>query len=651
MKNPDNLDKQKAMDLAEESRETEWVHPSFVAELFRGNFHWDLIHPYPVQDAADKKIGDEYIEKLRPVLEKHLDPQEVDNTSTVPKAAVKALADVGVFGMKIPKEYEGLGFSQMNYSRVMAFISSYCQSTAVWISAHQSIGVPQPLKIFGTKEQKQKYLPRLAKGEISAFALTEPNVGSDPAKMTTRATKSEDGSYYILNGEKLWCTNGPSADVLVVMAVTEPKIVKGKEKTQITAFIVEADTPGFEVGHLCNFMGIRGISNGLLRFKDMKVPAENIIGAPGMGLKIALTTLNQGRLTIPATTAAAGKLAVHFSKDWANERVQWGQPIGNHQAVGVMLANISADTFAMDSMNWLTCAMVDKGGADIRLEAAMAKYYSTETGWRVADDFLQVRGGRGYETSDSLLARGELPIPAERMMRDARISRIIEGTSEIMRLFIAREAMDTHVRLAMPIFKGKDGKLGPIMKAAKFYASWYPKQWLPASSNFGVKHLDGANQAHLAYIGTTAKKLARELFAAMRKYKLKLEYEQLIMQRFVDIGTDLFAMAACLSHAEHLLGERGKDEKLQRLVDLFCSNARGRISDNFRSVKKNHNSLINKVSAAFMEGGYQWMVEDVYTDVPPLQIERVGKMTSQSAGKTLATEDVPAPQETPQLTK
>ena len=333
MKSHDH-EKQAAMDLAEDSRQSTWDHPSFVAELFNGRFRWDLISPFPEQDPEDKRIGDEYMEKIRTVMEKYIDPEKVDRDQEVPREALRALADIGCFGIKIPKEYGGLGMSQTNYNRIVSYIATYCASTSVYISSHLSIGVPQPLKLFGTKAQKEKYLPRLAKGAISAFALTEPSVGSDPAKMGTTATPSEDGSYYLLNGEKLWCTNGPVAELLVVMCVTPPKIVNGKEKKQISAFVVETDTPGFEVVHVCRFMGVRGIQNGLLRFTNVKVPAENLIGKGGDGLKIALTTLNTGRLTVPATCAGGGKSAMRMLREWVNERVQWGAPIAKHQAVG-----------------------------------------------------------------------------------------------------------------------------------------------------------------------------------------------------------------------------------------------------------------------------------------------------------------------------
>ncbi len=617
-------EKQKSLDLAEEGRETEWKFPSFVAEMFAGNFRWELIHPFPVQDPEDKKIGDKLIAKVKETLEKHIDPDKVDEDEEVPQEALNALAEIGCFGMKVPKKYGGLGLSITNYSRVISFISSYCQATAIWLSAHQSIGVGQPLMHFGTEEQREKWMPRIAKGEISAFALTEPHVGSDPASMKTTAEPTEDGKYYILNGEKLWITNGPVADIMVVMAKTPPKIVNGKEKTQITAFVVEKTMEGVSSPHRCRFMGVRGICNGMLKFENVKVPTENIIGKPGQGLKIALTTLNTGRLTIPATSAAAGKSAMHWLKDWVNGRVQWGAPVGKHQATGSKLAKMVANTFAMDAINTVTSVFADKGGADIRLEAAMAKYFCTEWAWLMADDYLQVRGGRGYETAESLVNRGELPIPVERLLRDVRIVRIIEGTSEIMQLFIARESMDVHVRNIMPIMDPRQkGKVGLMMKAIKFYVPWMIKMYLPAGGNFNVRYLNSANRGHLSFIAKTCKKLARNLFFTMGKYQARLEREQLVMACYVDIGTDLFAMAASLAYAEGELAKDPNNKSAQEVADCFCRIARKRIMQNFKDAKKNYNKSLNKVSKGYMEGAYDWLVRDIYTELPPRRREQV----------------------------
>lgn len=613
----DDKEKQASLDVAEDSRVTEWEHPSFVAELFRGNFRWDLITPFPVQSAADKKIGDDYMAKLKPILEKYIDPSDVDRTGNMNPEAIQALKEAGAFGMKIAPEYGGLGMSQTNYSRVCGFIGSYCASTGAWITAHQSIGVAGPLKYFGTAEQKKKYLPRIAKGAISAFGLTEPGVGSDPAKMTCTAVPTEDGKHYIVNGDKLWITNGPVAEIMILMARTPSVMKNGKEKQQITAFVFETDTPGFEVVHRCDFMGIRGIQNGLLRFNNVKIPAENVIGKPGDGLKIALITLVNGRLSIPATSVGGGKKALSYVGGWCKERSQWGAPIGKHQNTAYKLAKIASDTLAMDAVTWLSCGFADTGGQDIRIEAAMAKYFTTEVSCALADDFLQIRGGRGYETAESLAARGEDPVPAEKFVRDARISRIVEGTSEIMRLYIAREAMDTHVSKIIPLIMGKNKAAHFFGTFLPFYASWFPKQYLPASTNFPVKNLDARNQAHLAFIAKASKKLARTMFLTMAKYQQKLEREQMILANFVDIGTYLFAMAATLSSVDARLGEATDKQALLDACDLFCSDARDIVNENFKAVKKNHNSKYTKVANHIMDGKFDWFCTDIYDDIPP----------------------------------
>src|ERR1700741_3091860 len=411
-----------ALELAESSRDPLDERGSFASNLFIGRFDFNRIFPYPKQSAEDAAAGESFLAELRSYLRDHVDADEIDRTGEIPQKNIDELFAMGAFAIKVPTQYGGLGLSQVNYGRAAMLLGSWDANLTALVSAHQSIGVPQPLLLFGTEEQKKKYLPRVARGEISAFALTEWNAGSDPANMSLNAELSEDGTAFILNGEKLWCTNLIKAGVLVVMAVTPPKIVNGKERKQITAFIVDVDWPGVEITYRCRFMGLRALYNGIVKFTNVRVPRENMIAREGQGLKVALTTLNTGRLTIPAACVGLSKRLLEISRKWASERIQWGGPIGKHSAISGKISEMAGNTFAMEAITFLTSGLVDRKAGDLRIETAMCKMWSTETTWKTADDAMQVRGGRGYETSESLAARGEEPIAVERFLRDCRIN-------------------------------------------------------------------------------------------------------------------------------------------------------------------------------------------------------------------------------------
>src|SRR5437773_79689 len=499
-----------AREVAEAAREQEWAAPSFVRDLFLGKFRLDLIHPYPEQDPEEVRRARPFLEQLERFLRDNVDSDRIDREGEIPDAVIAGLRDLGAFGIKIPREYGGLGLSQLSYMKAIELVSSLDGSLTALLSAHQSIGAPQPLKLFGTEAQKKKYLPRLAQGAISAFALTEPGVGSDPAALETMAVPSEDGQAWILNGEKLWCTNGTRAELIVVIARTPSKIVDGKERRQITAFLVETSWPGVKVEHRCHFMGLKAMYNGVIRLTNVRVPKENVVWEVGKGLKLGLITLNTGRLTLPISS----------------------------------------------------------------------------------------------------VARGEKPVPVERIMRDFRINLIFEGSSEIMHLFIAREAVDKHLQVAGDVVmpgKSAGARLKGLVRAALFYAWWYPSRWLGWS--FWPKYAGfGPLAGHLRYVERGARRLARSVFHAMVRFGPKLEYRQAVLFRLVDVGAELFAIAATCARAQWLLRRDGATgQRAVALADLFCSEARGRVDAKFKQLWRNADVAAYRVAQDVLQGEHRWL--------------------------------------------
>jgi alkylation response protein AidB-like acyl-CoA dehydrogenase len=600
---------QEAREVAEAAREKEWRAPSLVRSMFEGSFRLDLVHPFPRPDPADLERARPFMERLERFMRERVDSDMIDREGKIPSYIVRGLGEIGAFGIKIPTEYGGLGLSQYSYTRAIGLVTSQDGNLTALLSAAQSIGVPTPLKLFGTPEQKARYLPRLAKGAVSAFALTENHVGSDPAGLATTATLSEDGTHYVLNGEKLWCTNGTIAELMVVMARTGPK--------RITAFIVEADWPGVQVVQRLHFMGLKAIENGVIRFTNVRVPVENVLWGEGKGLKLALITLNTGRLTLPASAVAGSKRALEISRRWAAERVQWGAAVGKHDAIAQKLGRMAAEIFAMEAVSDLASLLADRGDADIRLEAAMAKMWNTEVGWRIVDDALQIKGGRGYETADSLRSRGERPDPIERMMRDFRINLIFEGSSEIMRLFIAREAVDTHLRVAGDIIDPQAPmaqKIRAVLRSGVYYAWWYPKLFLgwsraPRYGEFGRL------AKHLRFVDRSTRRLARTLFHCMIRFGPRLEKRQAVLGRLVEIGAELLAMTAACSRAAAMerdggtagRGDGAGDPGPVDLADLFCRHARRRVEERFAAVFDNDDVATYRVAQQVLGGQHGWL--------------------------------------------
>src|SRR5512135_3558834 len=602
---------QEARRVAEAAREAEWRSPSFGKELFLGRLRLDLVYPQPASPPGMTDRGERFLHELRTFLENKVDPLRIERDARIPDDVVAGLKEIGAFGMKIPPEYGGLGLSQVYYNKALALCGTWHAAVATLLSVHQSVGLSQPLQLFGSEEQRRAWLPKLASTHLSAFLLTEPDVGSDPARVTTTAVPTSDGGY-VLNGSKLWATNGTIADVVVVIAVV-PKTAG--HPGGITAFVVSCDSPGVRVEYRNEFMGLRGIENSLTTFTDVHIPVDNVIGREGLGLKIALTTLNTGRLSLPAMCAAASKYGVRIAREWAGERVQWGNPIGVHDAIAQKLAFITATAFALEAVIDVSGRLADDKRSDIRIEAALAKLYGSEMSWRVVDELLQIRGGRGYETAESLKRRGERPIPVEQMFRDLRIQRVFEGSTEIMHLLIAREAVDHHLQVAGGLLEPGlpwSDKSKLAAKAGRFYATWFVgltvgKGLIPtAYDEFGPL------AKHLRFIERSARRLARTTFYGMSRCQAGLEKKQSFLARLVDIGAELFAMAATVVHAKTLSSDDPTHgEHAAALAELFCTQARRRVQRLFHDIWANDDATNYAAAQELLAGRYTFLERDV----------------------------------------
>ena len=638
------VDAQEARRVAEESREKSWRGQSFMRDVFLGNFRIDLLERLTL-DEPDRPEFWEFHHRLADFLRDKVDPAEIDASGEYPPEVIAGLAELGAFGLKIPTEYGGLGLTHPEYVRVMQLLGGHDGNVAALLSAHQAIGVPQPIKLFGTEEQKKRFLPRCARGAISAFALTELSAGSDPARLGTTAELSEDGEHYVLNGQKLWCTNVTLADLIVVMA-------RNPATKRINCLVVEMDWPGVKVEHRSRFMGLRALANGVVSFDNVKIPKDNLIGKDGDGLKIALVTLNTGRLSLPAGTSGSAKRFVEVVRKWSNARVQWGVPIGKHEAIAHKNAYILSSAFAMESIAYVVGELADHEDADIRLEAAAAKEWNSVRNWKLSDETLQVRGGRGFETEHSLLARGEAGIGIERAMRDNRVNLIFEGSSEIMHLFIAREAVDKHLRVAGKLIDPKASigqRLGALPKILAFYAWWYPTRWFrwslwPSFSRYGKL------AKHLRYASRASARLARNTFHGIARFGPSLERRQGFLFRIIDIGIEIFALTATVRYA-HKLQQDGAEEAAQAvdLADFFARQTRRNIDTLFHQLWHNDDARAARVGQDLLAGKHTWLERGIeplpYTaeDLRPKSMEEILEEREQK--KSEPAKEKPAAQE------
>jgi acyl-CoA dehydrogenase family member 9 len=528
--------RQKEIQQAEELLFTGPQALGFAKGLFQGHFVSDWVMPYPRIPAAQQTQLDQTLKELRAFLAAELDPEEIDRKADIPRNVIDGLGRIGVLGMTAPAEYGGHGFSQLANTKILEELGTRCASTSVFVNAHHSIGI-RALLLFGTHEQKQKWLPKLCTGEwLGAFALTEKEAGSDAANVQTTATPSDDGSHYVLNGEKRYITNTAIAQVLTVMARTP---VPGKPgKDAITAFLVTPDMPGFELldGRM-EKMGIRGTATGKFALRNVKVPTENILGPLGKGLKVALTVLDFGRTTFGACCTGAAKTCLELAVKHANTRKQFSKTLGNFDLVKKKIARIAADAYAMEAMTTVTASFIDRGLEDYMLETAMLKVFTTERLWECINDVFQVHGGAAYMTD----------LPLERMLRDARINQIGEGANEVLTSFIALVGMR-----------------GPGMEFKEIYDTMMKpsrdgmsKAWTAGknrlSATIRVPEVPVQSEqvrAHARQLGRLIRHFNFAVNRALVTYREPILDMQLIQERIANAAMDLFASTCVLSRID-----------------------------------------------------------------------------------------------------
>jgi acyl-CoA dehydrogenase family protein 9 len=567
---------------------------SFAKGLFHGVIPEDMVFPYPELSQADRDVIPILLESVGRFLRDKVDSKAIDKDARIPPTVLAELKALGLFGMSIPEAYGGSGLSATAYCRVMQEIATEDGSIAVTLGAHQSIGL-KGIILFGTEAQKQRYLPKLATGElVAAFALTEPSAGSDAAGIKTTATLAPDGSHYLLNGSKIWITNGGFADVFTVFARTsEPEA----GKPRITAFIVERGM-GVRTGPEEHKLGIRGSSTTEVYFEDVEVPAANVLGEAGRGFKVAMEILNSGRLSLAAGALGVSKRLVGMAVERCNERKAFGRSIGEFSLIQEKVGRMMVETYALESMVYLTTGLIDRGVDDYSVESAICKVYGSETLWRVVNEALQIAAGIGYMQE----------YPYERLLRDSRINLIFEGTNEILRCFIALSGV-----------AGPGAKLAEVAKAIR-----EPIKGFGLLSDFAIQRVrttlgrerltraHGALNREAVVFETFVGELAKNTDKMLRKHGRDIAEMQIAQRRLADMVIDLYAVVAVLSRTTRAIDRRG-EEGARREIEMcmaFCGRAEHRMKRQMREFDANDDDVIKAIAQEAYKDvdGYPWDV-------------------------------------------
>lgn len=562
----------------------------FANGLFFGHFNAGQIHPYPELKAEERDTVAKAVSEVRRFAQEKIDAAAIDRNAEIPPEVIAGLGELGVLSMAVPVAYGGRGFSQLGYCRIMEVIGGHCAATAVFVNAHHSIGIRAVL-LYGTEEQKQRWVPDLAGGrKLAAFALTEPEAGSDAASVQTTATPAPDGKSFLLNGEKRYITNGAIAQVLTVMARTP---VPGSPETKVSAFLVTPDMPGFEVLEArMPKVGIRGTATARLAFHDMPVPAENLLGQPGKGLQIALNTLNYGRITFGASCTGAAKVCLKAAATHAKKRVQFKQTLSEFELVKKKIAFMAAHAFAMEATVNQCAALIDQG-ADIKLETAMLKVWSTDALWTIVNDTIQIFGGQAYFCYE----------PYERMMRDARINMIGEGANDVLRDFVAMVGMKPVIDHLLGLRTALSTPFKELGTLLSFGARRVGAQLRLTAPEVPVR--SGELQPYAQELAKRLREFGLAVQSALLRYREAIVDRQYVLERLSDAACELYASGCTLSRLEHMLSEgNGHPAELAREVlagKYYLRLADRRVRQSLAALKDNDDALTTATANAVLE--------------------------------------------------
>ncbi|UVT15085.1 MAG: acyl-CoA dehydrogenase family protein [Nitrospira sp.] len=616
----------KGFERIEEARER-LAGRSFMVGLFAGRPDFSLLL-MPDESPEDKASWEAFRPRLETFLKTNVDPDEIERTARIPDSVLKGLFALGAFGMKIPRQYGGLGFSYTNYGRALMLMASWSNALALTVAVPQSIGIAMPILMFGNEEQRRTYLPLVAREAISAFALTEPITGSDAANIATEAVLDSSGTAFVVNGEKLWCTNGPIARYVTLIARVPAKrkaqngqtswepVPAGKEADDHvhTAFILDMHTPGVHIRQHCQFEGCRGIENAHMTFTDVHVPAGNVIGEVGRGLKYALTILNVGRaVSIPAICLGMAKQAWQPTLDRANQRLTFQKPLGTRQTQRIRLGRMAANLFAMEALAFTAWRMADQHTFDVRIEAALAKLFCSERTIQFLKDAQVIFGGMGYETAHSKWVRGEPAFGIEQLVRDAEMYRIGEGATDILRPFVAREGLNMHLERAGHLFDERTTGIRQFIELRRllqFYAPWYMSQWrsrrLPPRPEFQRSNV----RSKLLFVERASRRLARTIFYAMLLHRKTLQDDQGRQNRIEMIGEDLLVIAATALYAD--TQERiAAHSDVWELVEGYVREATDRIAHNTQGLIRNRDAGVASIGSKALSGRYASLTDGI----------------------------------------